>query len=816
MYKLRDYQQKSHDATMEYLKQKKPKPGIVVAPTGSGKSILIAKLAQDYNEKVLVLCPSQEILSQNYEKFISIGGEASIYSASLNSKEIGHVTFASIGSVKNLGAKFKSLGVNLLATDECLSGETRIETLEGTIKMSHLFKLMNSGRKFNVKSFNESNGQYEYKPILNIKEYSNRDVVQIETVSRFKVVCTPNHKFLTNNGWKRADSLVPNEDYFYTSYLNSNYYELSEDQLELMKGSLLGDGGIDRRNNNMFRMRFIHGKQQKDYLYWKAELLNQSKIMFIEKNGYAQTPAYSFNSTVFFTPKELSSVEKCIDSLTPKSLAILWMDDGHLNKNGYGGSLYTCCHDKKMLTKLALKLNSFGIYDFDICTGESSSTKRELFYLRFRTQGILDLSSIIHSYVHMNLQYKIHPWSRVTDEAMLYKWDNTKGVPIKPIRKVITTGIKMDVYDIEVKDNHNFILSNDRRGSNTLGIISHNCHLGTDSSGGMFKTFLNALKPEFNLGFTATPFRLKQYNDVTGMKFSQLNMLTRTRPKLYSNFIHVTQIQELTVNEFWAPIEIENHNLDTSKLFLNSTGAEYNQESIERVNKAENTNNKIYKRTKELMLEKNSILIFMDNVENCYTMKKALGSLCEVISGETDKKERIRILSDFKVGKIKVVCCFMTLVVGFDFPALDCVIMGRPTNSLAVFYQIYGRLTRPYEGKKALFIDYGGNINKFGRMEDLTIENYEHDGWGVYSGQQLLTGVSMSGPKITKSMLSKGVELEKSLHIPNENLKMNFGKYNGVEIKNLPIHYIKWLFDNEIPLSPDIKVSLLEKIKPTN
>lgn len=463
MYELRDYQKKSHSATMDYLTQKTPKPGIVVAPTGSGKSILIAKLVQDYSEKVLILCPSQEILSQNYDKFHSIGGTASIYSAALKSKEIGHVTYASIGSIKKLGKFFKSKGVSLLITDEA--------------------------------------------------------------------------------------------------------------------------------------------------------------------------------------------------------------------------------------------------------------------------------------------------------------------------------------------------------------------HLGTSASEGMFKTFLKDLSPKYNIGFTATPFRLATYTDVMGYKYSQLNMLNRTRPKLFSNFIHVTQIQELVKKNYWNDYDTETYEFDTNGLFLNSTGAEFNQESLESINKKNNINNKIYIRTKQLMKERGSILIFMDNVENCYIMKNALGSMCEVISGTTDKKERLRILKDFKEGKIKVVCCFMTLVVGFDFPELECVIMGRPTNSLAVFYQIFGRLVRPFEGKKGLFIDYGGNIKRFGDIRDLSIENYPHDGWGVYSSDKLLTGVSMSGPSITKGMLemsSKRALSALATYKPNLEAKMNFGKHNGVMVKDLPNHYIKWLFDNEVPLSNELKVSLIEKIKPTS
>lgn len=104
---------------VKYFKEKKPKPSIIVAPTAFGKSIVIAKIAKQIGEKVLVIQPSKELLEQNYGKFIRLGGEASIYSASMGEKEIGHVTYATIGSIVNVAPKFKELGISKVIIDEC-------------------------------------------------------------------------------------------------------------------------------------------------------------------------------------------------------------------------------------------------------------------------------------------------------------------------------------------------------------------------------------------------------------------------------------------------------------------------------------------------------------------------------------------------------------------------------------------------------------------------------------------------------------------------------------------------------------------------
>jgi len=104
---------------VEFFQSKKPHPSIIVAPTAFGKSIVIAEIAHRLGEKILVIQPSKELLEQNYNKFINLGGKASIYSASMNEKEIGDVTYATIGSIVNIAWKFYELGIRKVIIDEC-------------------------------------------------------------------------------------------------------------------------------------------------------------------------------------------------------------------------------------------------------------------------------------------------------------------------------------------------------------------------------------------------------------------------------------------------------------------------------------------------------------------------------------------------------------------------------------------------------------------------------------------------------------------------------------------------------------------------
>ena len=107
MIELRNNQVEPVRKGVEFFKSKGAKPSLIVAPTAFGKSIVISSIAHKIGEKIIVLQPSKELLEQNLSKLKALGGEASIYSASLGIKEIGHITYATIGSIKNIGEQFK-------------------------------------------------------------------------------------------------------------------------------------------------------------------------------------------------------------------------------------------------------------------------------------------------------------------------------------------------------------------------------------------------------------------------------------------------------------------------------------------------------------------------------------------------------------------------------------------------------------------------------------------------------------------------------------------------------------------------------------
>ena len=76
----------------------------------------------------------------------------------------------------------------------------------------------------------------------------------------------------------------------------------------------------------------------------------------------------------------------------------------------------------------------------------------------------------------------------------------------------------------------------------------------------------------------------------------------------------------------------------------------------------------------------------------------------EWLCGETPIDERRDILAKFAQGEIEVLTNCAVLTEGYDNPALDCIILARPTKSTLLYTQMIGRGTRTYPGKEDCLI----------------------------------------------------------------------------------------------------------------
>lgn len=275
--------------------------------------------------------------------------------------------------------------------------------------------------------------------------------------------------------------------------------------------------------------------------------------------------------------------------------------------------------------------------------------------------------------------------------------------------------------------------------ANVQNILIDECHL-VNAKAGMYKKFLQDIGDCRVLGLTATPFRL-----ASNSYGSELRFLTRTRPKVFSDLVHYTQIPDLFTDGYLCPLEYrESIAIDRSLLRLNSTGADYTDVSVSRAVSGSFCS-QVVAETKAAIQSGRKPLIFTRFTKEAEALAAAVPGVVSV-SAETRPKERDRIISEFRSGKIQAVANVGVLSVGFDYPELDCVIMARPTLSLALAYQMMGRAIRTHPNKSsALIIDMVGIVEQFGKVEDLTLKpsGAKGDLWAFYSGRRRLTNIKI-------------------------------------------------------------------------
>jgi DNA repair protein RadD len=118
---LRPYQKLVLDKLIDYLACPDYGNPVVVMPTGSGKSVVIAELCRSLcatpNTRILMLTHVKELIEQNLDKLYRVWPEApvGVFSAGLGRKEIAPITFAGIQSL----ARSTVTTFDYIIIDEC-------------------------------------------------------------------------------------------------------------------------------------------------------------------------------------------------------------------------------------------------------------------------------------------------------------------------------------------------------------------------------------------------------------------------------------------------------------------------------------------------------------------------------------------------------------------------------------------------------------------------------------------------------------------------------------------------------------------------
>ena len=291
------------------------------------------------------------------------------------------------------------------------------------------------------------------------------------------------------------------------------------------------------------------------------------------------------------------------------------------------------------------------------------------------------------------------------------------------------------------------------------------------------------------LGITATPVKLQTNRDQSGSCYSKLVMLTSRSKKgnFFKEILHVGQVSEMVRLGYWSPLRYATTVFDDSMLVFNTSKSEYTEESVKR---AYDANGGLQSVCDAISAhpERRHILAYVPSVADAVALSQAY-PCSGVVYGEQDKREREEVIRRFKAGLLRVIFNVRVLSTGFDYTGIDCIVLGISTASIALYYQIIGRGTRIDPDKyDCLVIDLGGNVKRFGRVEDITFEQGRM--WRMFgSGGRLLSGIPIHD--IGKYTREDCKVIDAKAEAPIE--IMPFGKYKGSPIRNIPREYREWM-----------------------
>lgn len=229
---------------------------------------------------------------------------------------------------------------------------------------------------------------------------------------------------------------------------------------------------------------------------------------------------------------------------------------------------------------------------------------------------------------------------------------------------------------------------------------------------GMYTRFIEAHPNAKILGFTATPYNTNGY--IYGKdKFFPNRDFFRTLKSMISDGYLVPPKSVCPINE----------QFDTSQLRVR--GDDYVLEDLTRlVSDTKKATKQVFDALSRLTDRKKVIWVCL-NVEHAEIVKKEIEKFekCAIIHSKqkTGVQEAYREI--FERGSCRHMVSVMMMTEGYDHPAVDAIVILRPTKSARLYVQIVGRGLRLSEGKTdCKVLDYGEVIKNLGSVFDPFVE----------------------------------------------------------------------------------------------
>jgi len=364
----------------------------------------------------------------------------------------------------------------------CMSYATRVTLADGT--QEKIGKIVNQRLDVDVLSYDPDQERVVPRRIVNwfnngrAGRFLQFTVARSGGNGRAQFAATENHLIGTPGGWRQAGELMPGD-----RVALAETRRLSPTQLQLILGSVMGDGCLspDTRGRSGVRFRMGHGAKQAAYLDWKVEMLgnipcsrsaNARGAVFADVHPLPELA--ELRSAVYFGDGKKHLTWEYLKALTPLALAIWYMDDGCFTPGPKGaqertrggtGRIDICVEAMSPGARERLVQYLHDTRGLDVKLTERGAQRKNV--LQFTTASTEKFHRLVAPYVHPSMEYKLLPRFRGRFTAQPEFTAPEEGltpatildIHVKPPTR------SMNRFDIEVEGSHSYFVD---------GVMVHN------------------------------------------------------------------------------------------------------------------------------------------------------------------------------------------------------------------------------------------------------------------------------------------------------------------------------------------------------
>jgi len=364
----------------------------------------------------------------------------------------------------------------------CFQGSTRVVLADGTTEK--IGRIVNQKLPVEVLSYDPETDQVVPRKVVNwfkngkAERFLQFTVEKSHGNGRSQFAATENHLIRTPGGWREAGELIAGD-----RVMASETHRLSDQQWQVVLGSLMGDGNLspNGRDRDGVRFRLGHGAAQSGYLDWKVSLLGNIPVSRRENEkghvfaDFTPLPELAeLQRTVYMGNGKKTITEEFLKALTPLALAIWFMDDGSFTLRSKGlqqrteggsGRIQFCVEAMTEGSRDRLVEYLRDTHGLDVSWRLSGSSRKAV--LTFSTHASRRFLEMVAPFVHSSMDYKLLDGLRGQFVVVPEFVDPV----IRPVpARILDIHVKpptrsMEKFDIEVEGNHNYFVD---------GVMVHN------------------------------------------------------------------------------------------------------------------------------------------------------------------------------------------------------------------------------------------------------------------------------------------------------------------------------------------------------